>query len=135
MVKILFVDDDHLALQLMKRVAEICGCEAIICSSGLAALMLIEVEKPDLIMLDLNLQDIHGIKFINLLRRNKKIAKTPVVVLSAEKFYSEEVTKKLSEADGYIHKPLRLDDLPLLIEKYVNKRKSKTPSVNKYMSF
>ena len=112
MVKILFVDDDHMTLDLMKQVAEICGYSATTCSSGIKALDLVAVEKPDIIMLDLNLQDIHGSQFIKLLRKKRKIASIPVIVLTAEKIFDNEKDEKLSGANGYIQKPLRINDLP-----------------------
>lgn len=112
MVKILFVDDDHMTLDLMKQVAEICGYTASVCSSGIKALDLVAVEKPDLIMLDLNLQDIHGSQFIEALKKKKKTASIPVIVLTAEKIFDNEKDEKLSGANGYIQKPLRISDLP-----------------------
>ena len=119
MVKILFVDDDHTTLDLMKHVAQICGYLALVCSSGLKALDMAIKEKPDLIMVDLNLQDIHGTTFINKLRKKRKIASTPVVILTAEKIFDNEVDEKISGADGYIQKPLRINDLPEAVKTYI----------------
>ena len=115
MVKILFVDDDHMTLDLMKQVAEICGYSATVCSSGIKALDMVAVDRPDIIMLDLNLQDIHGSQFLEVLRKKKKTASIPVVVLTAEKIFDSEVEKKLPGADGYIQKPLRISDLPVTV--------------------
>lgn len=120
MVKILFIDDDHMTLDLMKHVAEICGYNAVNCSSGKEALTLAVKELPDIIMLDLNLQDIHGTKVIEQLRKKRKIAKTPIIMLTAEKIFEEDQNKRLSGADGYIQKPLRLAELPEIVNKYVN---------------
>jgi CheY-like chemotaxis protein len=83
MARILFIDDDPLTLETLKRSAEIFGHEAVLASSGEQAQTLLGDQPPDLILTDMMLPDIDGLTLVKDFKRNPAAADIPVVMLSA----------------------------------------------------
>jgi two-component system cell cycle response regulator DivK len=117
--RILFIDDDVLTLNLMGRVTELLGHEALLSSSAAAALELAALENPSLIMVDLSLPDQDGIDVIQSLRKSPVTAATPIFVLSAGIAAKQAEAAKVAGAEGCIEKPLSMDVLTRVINTYV----------------
>ncbi len=83
MARIMFVDDDPLTLETLKRSVELFEHEAILATSGGEAIKLVTVQIPDLIMTDMNLPDMDGLSLVRQFKENPRVSEIPVVVLSA----------------------------------------------------
>jgi CheY-like chemotaxis protein len=118
MARILFVDDDVLTLELMGRLVELLGHQAILCSIGGQAPQMACLEKPNLILVDLSLADRDGLDVISDLHRLPATSGTPVFVLSAG--ISPKVSEAAAQAGawGCLEKPLSLDVLNQVIKKH-----------------
>jgi CheY-like chemotaxis protein len=119
MTRILFIDDDILTLDLMGKVAELLGHEALLCSTGCAGLDMAKSEKPGLILVDLRLPDRDGIEVIQALRTLPESAATPIYLLSAG--ISTKITEAAAAAgaDGCLEKPISLAILNQVINSMV----------------
>lgn len=118
--KILLVDDSamirtHLKLLLEPRSFDI--YEAI---NGKDALEIFKKEEIDLVLLDMELPDIHGLKVLEKIKASKK-HKIPVIVLSGSED-SEVVrsTYKLGVAE-FIHKPYVPEELLIKVDQWLNR--------------
>lgn len=110
MFKILIVEDD---ISIHNIIEELLKKENYItynAYSGTEALMLLEKEKYDLILLDLMLPAIKGEEII------KKVNDTPIIVISAKVSSDDKVTCLLSGANDYITKPFDSKELLARIE-------------------
>lgn len=122
---VLFVDDDVMTLQLMARATELVGHQAVVCETVEGGLKLTREQMPHLIFVDFCLQDNSGVRFIQELHRDPQIAHIPVILVSAgwpgdEDFdYSRD-----GGADGFILKPLQLDELERTIARFVDAKAS-----------
>jgi CheY-like chemotaxis protein len=74
--------------------------------------------KPFLILLDLNLPDMHGSQVIKLLKQNDLTKKIPVVILSADAMPNKVKKLKVAGAGNYLIKPLIVSELLDEIDKY-----------------
>ncbi|MEA4908792.1 MAG: response regulator [Chloroflexi bacterium] len=111
MAKILFLDDDPLTLKLMEKAVSILNHGALLSSSVDEALLMIQDEHPDLIIVDLGLEEMSGLSFIRKLQRDPAIPRVPVVIVSAgQSDYDEEQAHSVG-AVQYLRKPLGLDQL------------------------
>lgn len=118
MARILFVDDDPLTLETLKRSVELFGHEPLLANSGEQALSLAISQPPDLIMTDMMLPDMDGLALISRLNDNPKSADIPVVVLSASPEVDAAELSRAVGAKEFITKPVRLQNLQDLIQRY-----------------
>ncbi len=71
---------------------------------------------PDLILLDINLPDISGIDLLTKLKRDNKLSRIPVVMLTGSNF-DDDIQKSYDlGASSYLVKPISKDALMLVIE-------------------
>ncbi len=123
MTRILFIDDDILTLDLMGKVAEILGHEALLCCSGSEGLELAVSEKPGLILVDLRLPDVDGIDLVRVLRSNAATRATPVFLLSAGISAKTRETACDAGADGCLEKPISLEVLNQVLNSLIKDQK------------
>ena len=102
MKKILLVEDNKEIHELIKNVLEKERYIVINAYSGTEALIILEKEKIDLILLDLMLPGINGEEII------KKIKSIPIIVISAKVSKEDKINSLLIGANDYITKPFSL---------------------------
>lgn len=101
-MKILVVEDDLSLSDVIAFTLRRAGFEILTAYDGLAALTTWEQQRPDLLVLDLNLPKLDG---LDVCRRVRLVDKTPIIMLSARSG-DEAVVKGLElGADDYIVKP------------------------------
>ena len=105
MKKILLVEDNKEIHELIKNVLEKERYIVINAYSGTEALIILEKEKIDLILLDLMLPGINGEEII------KKIKSIPIIVISAKVSKQDKINSLLIGANDYITKPFDMDEL------------------------
>ena len=80
-VKILVVDDDEAVLDFLKEVVESEGYSFLRATRGEEALVQIKEDKPDLVILDIEMPDLNGLEVLGLIREEDKTL--PVIILTA----------------------------------------------------
>jgi two-component system, OmpR family, KDP operon response regulator KdpE len=106
--RILVVDDEPSILRVVAANLRARGYEALTAASGEAALTMIEAQQPDCIVLDLGLPDVGGLE---VLRRLRTWATTPVVILTARDDERDRATALELGADDYVTKPFAMTEL------------------------
>ncbi len=124
---ILYIEDNKANIKLVQLILQEhrTGIRLITDLTGNKALQLAIENEPDLILLDLNLPDIHGSEILVLLQAEEKTQKIPVIVISANAM--PEQIKKLKHlgAKDYLTKPLDLVEFTKLIDKFIVKNQTK----------
>ena len=105
MKTILIVEDNTDIHNLLKEVLENEKYRVLDSYSGTEALMVLEKEKVDLILLDLMLPGLNGEEII------KKIKDIPIIVISAKISPEDKVNALLSGANDYLTKPFSTEEL------------------------
>ena len=82
MPKVLVVEDDKFLRELINRKLQSENFETVLAVDGEVALVLIEKEMPDIILLDLILPGINGFEVLTKIKENEKAKNIPVVILS-----------------------------------------------------
>lgn len=108
--KVLIVEDDTDTNQLLARILEAGNYRTIQAFSGTEALMLIERDVPDLILLDRMLPGLTGEELLSRIREEKKLT-LPVLILSAKASLDDKVTLLRTGADDYITKPFEPEEV------------------------
>lgn len=115
--RVLIVDDDALLLSAMARAAGEAGLVAFATFDGSSALELCSSERPDLVVLDVNLPSSDGRDILKKLKENPETARIPVFVHSARASHHDRIQALELGADDYIEKPF---DLVLLFRRVVS---------------
>lgn len=125
---ILVIDDEINILELIKYNLEKENYNVLTVDSGENIINTLNINKIDLIILDIMLPQIDGIEILKILKNNVNYKKIPVIMLSAK---SDEIDKILGlelGADDYIAKPFGIRELVARVK--VVLRRSKTSSNN-----
>jgi CheY-like chemotaxis protein len=115
MPKILIVDDDPDCVELLSIHLLGKGYNVVSAKDGPGALERASWEKPDLLLLDLRMPAVDGIRVIEILRANELTASTPIVLMSAVD--REWALRRLSiDADTrFLEKPIDFTKLDQLL--------------------
>ena len=110
---ILVVDDDKDIVKTIKGNLELDGYEVLSAFDGKTGLHIAKTTRPDLIILDLNLPDIDGIKACEIIRRDFDF---PIIMLTARDGISDKVLGLECGADDYMVKPFNYLELSARIK-------------------
>lgn len=127
METILIVEDNIDIHNFIKEVLEKKKYKVLDAYSGTEALMLIEKENINLILLDLMLPGLNGEEII------KKIKRIPIIVISAKISPEDKVNVLLSGANDYITKPFNKEELLARIA--VQLRINENKNINKELKY
>lgn len=102
---ILIVDDDKVIRQTLRTVLEEEGYKVLEADNGASGLQLIKMEHPDLVVLDVVLPDLDGMKICRAVKSDPQLSKT-LILMTTSKGSKEDVIRGLeSGADDYVVKP------------------------------
>lgn len=106
--RLLLVEDDAATREAVAANLGAHGYQLTAVADGTAALRAWDHERPDLILLDLGLPDIDGTVVVRRVRRD---ASTPILILSARADERDKVASLEAGADDYVTKPFGMDEL------------------------
>ena len=109
--KILVVDDEDDILQFLELVLREKGYDVVTAASGQEALTRAQIEKPDLVLLDIMMPQMDGWEVLKLLRVDEETSDIPVAMLSARTEAKDRVQGLQEGAIDYICKPFALQEL------------------------
>ncbi|MFC1936602.1 response regulator, partial [Chloroflexota bacterium] len=118
---ILYVEDNPDNRLLIQRVLMAEGHEVIFAENATEALESIKIQDFDLILMDINLPDIDGYTLTNKFREMEKFQNVPILALTANVMKGDRERSLEAGCDGYIQKPIDVDDLPLQVAKYLKR--------------
>ncbi|MDE5873406.1 MAG: response regulator transcription factor [Lachnospiraceae bacterium] len=120
MSKVMIIDDDVYIGNMLKEALSNEGYDSIQAYSGTEALLLLEKEEPDVILLDLMLPGLSGEELL------PKIKNIPVIVVSAKIGIDDKVDLLLGGAADYITKPFEVRELMARIKVQLRNRRGNT---------
>lgn len=124
MARILVIEDEPDQIKLIRLRLEARGHQVLIAAKAKEGIELADREKPDLILLDMILPDMHGLDAAIKLKQNRGTQPIPVIAISA--VGSPDFTKACLQEGvaAYVRKPYNPRDLFKIIEKYVRPREA-----------
>ncbi|MGM0567986.1 MAG: response regulator [Elusimicrobiota bacterium] len=123
--RVLIVDDDQDILRLMEALLEGEGYGIIKAEDGSYALEKTILEKPDLILLDIDMPNVNGFEVLERVKENPATKRIPIIMLTASSeshSFEEAVEKKV---DRYIAKPFDTKFLMQKIEEVMEEYEKK----------
>ena len=119
---ILYVEDNPDNRVLIQRILMVEGYKVLFAENAAEALDSAQREKLDLILMDINLPDEDGYALTSRLRQMPNINGIPILALTANVMKGDRERSLEAGCDGYIQKPIDVDDLPRQIKYYLQKR-------------
>jgi len=109
--KFLVVDDEQDVLDVLRLVLAKSGYEVLTATSGMEGLTQAESQLPDLIVLDIMMQQMDGWEVLKLLKLDERTSSIPVVILSA-RVEPKDMIRGLQEgAIDYVTKPFAVREI------------------------
>lgn len=117
--KILYIEDSKLNKALVRQLLSTAGYEVVDASDGLSGIETAKREYPDLILMDMNIPILDGYEATTRIKGTKELAKTPVVALTANDQKGDRERSLTAGCDGYIPKPIDVDNFVIQVESYL----------------
>lgn len=118
--KVLVVDDDPVVIRLVKEILKNIGYEVETAKDGIDAMVLVQKEKPDLIVLDIMMPELNGYDVLRTLKFTDEYKEIPVLLLTARE---QELDRRIGEMMGidYLQKPVNREAFIERIQKIIQK--------------
>lgn len=109
MARILVAEDDDIAGEILVNALIDAGHAVGLIENGADALRAIRARKPDLVILDCDLPEMHGVTIVKQMRTDKELWAIPVMMLTASCGRVDEEIARMAGADAYLRKPFDPD--------------------------
>jgi DNA-binding response OmpR family regulator len=105
MPTVMVVDDEPNIIELVRITLEDDRVRIVVAADGEEALTVAHLERPDLILLDVNLPDLSGLEVCRRLRAEARTQDTKIVMLTAAAQRDDVERGRAAGADDYLTKP------------------------------
>ncbi len=119
MTKILYVEDDPSSQRLVQRILMAEDFDVTIADSGISAIETARREKPDLILMDINISGLDGYEVTTRLRNTEGLERVPIVAVTAATLRGDRERALVAGCNGYIAKPIDVDQFPEQVKAYL----------------
>jgi DNA-binding response OmpR family regulator len=126
--RVLVAEDDPVTCRFLASLLDAKGYEVLTAGDGRDALDLAVRQRPDLIICDLVLPYRDGLDVLRALRRDERVARIPVVILSMRDREEDIVRGLEMGADDYVVKPFNARELVARVRKQLEARAQRGPS-------
>jgi len=106
--RILIVEDNDLNLKLFRDLLVAHGYETIETKEGMEAIVLTRSERPDLILMDIQLPEISGLDVTRRLKAEQEICNIPIIAVTAFAMKDDEEKILAAGCQAYISKPISI---------------------------
>lgn len=98
------------------------GCKIVEAVDGVDALKKLASEKIDVILTDINMPVMDGLKLVSLIRQNPELKNLPIIIITTEGAEEDKQRGLALGADSYIAKPIQSSHLIKTIQEILQKR-------------
>lgn len=117
--KVLIVEDNELNMKLFHDLLEAHGIRTVETRDGSMVFDIARKEKPDLILMDIQLPEISGLEVTKLLKADEELKSIPVIAVTAFAMKGDEQRIREGGCEGYISKPISVSLFLDVIKKHL----------------
>ena len=132
--RILVVDDEKDLLEILSMNLSTAGYVVRTAASGAEGMSAIRTDRPDLILLDVMLGDISGVKLAGKLKNTPETAGIPIIMLTAKDSETDVIVGLSMGADDYITKPFSTAVLVARIEAVLRRGSAEDDSLREILA-
>ena len=120
--KILYIEDNPGNRMLVRRILLVEDYDVFEAEDGPTGIEIALREKPDLILMDMNLPDLDGYELTRRMRAIPELATVPIIAMTANVMQGDREKTLEAGCSGYIPKPIDVDELPNQIARFLKKK-------------
>lgn len=109
MPRVLIVEDNELNMKLFHDLLESSGMDILQTRNGVDALTVAKREKPDLIVMDIQLPEMSGLEVTAKIKADPDLAPIPVIAVTAFAMKGDEERIRAAGCEAYLSKPISID--------------------------
>lgn len=117
--RILIVEDNELNMKLFKDLLEAQGYGILQTRDGMQALDLARKERPDLIVMDIQLPQVSGLEVTKWIKADDDLKHIPVVAVTAFAMKGDEEKIREGGCEAYVAKPISVKDFLSTIDRFL----------------
>lgn len=117
---VLIVEDNELNMKLFNDLLEAHGYATIQTRDGMDALRIARENRPDLIIMDIQLPEVSGLEVTKWLKEDKELNEIPVIAVTAFAMKGDEEKIRQGGCQDYIAKPISVENFMSTIRKHLN---------------
>jgi len=121
--KILYIEDNLDNRLLVRRILQAEGFTVLEADNAMGAIEVLKEQLPDLILMDINMPDIDGYTLTTRIKSVPRLKNIPILALTANVMRGDHERSLAAGCDGYIQKPIDVDDLPVQINRFLNMKR------------
>jgi len=125
--RILLVEDNAKNMTLLRDVLRTTGYRTLEASTGGQTLAVAIEHAPVLVLMDIRLPDMDGMEALTRLRMDERTAHIPVVAVTAQAMQGDRERFIEAGFDGYLSKPIDIDELLTTVERHCRGRGGWSP--------
>ncbi len=126
--KVLIVEDNELNMKLFHDLLEAHGVETVQARDGKNVLVLARENKPDLILMDIQLPEVSGLDVTKWLKEDDELKTIPVVAVTAFAMKGDEQKIREGGCEDYISKPISVVKFIEMVQKFLVKENESSES-------
>jgi two-component system, cell cycle response regulator DivK len=117
--RIMVVEDYDDTRMLLKQALEMLGYSVLEASNGQEAVDIADRERPDLILMDLDLPILDGIAATQRIRQQEHMESVPIVAVTAYPLSFSRVKAFAKGCNEYMPKPIDMSELARVVDRYL----------------
>ena len=107
--RVLIVEDNELNMKLFHDLLEASGMTILQTRNGIDALEVAKCERPDLIVMDIQLPEMSGLEVTEKIKSDPDLAPIPVIAVTAFAMKGDEERIRAAGCEAYLSKPISID--------------------------
>ena len=116
---VLIVEDNPVNLELVSALLEEHGCEALVATTGDAAIQLLRQSRPNLVLMDVQLPGMNGYQLTRRIKADPALADIPVVALTAHAMAHEDARAREAGCDAFLTKPIDIQAFKEILQRFL----------------
>ena len=117
---VLIVEDNDLNMKLFRDLLEAHSYRTVHTRDGMDVLPMARREKPDLILMDIQLPEVSGIEITKWLKSDVELKHIPVIAVTAFAMKGDEEKIRAGGCEDYLSKPIVIDKFIATIKKHLD---------------
>lgn len=117
---VLIVEDNELNMKLFHDLLEAHGYATLQTRDGMEALKIARQEKPDLILMDIQLPEVSGLEVTKWIKEDDDLKRIPVIAVTAFAMKGDEEKIREGGCEDYIAKPISIAKFLDTVKRYLS---------------